>query len=50
MWGQVTFEIEADGTFEMQFGYENCDGNGDTIFDEEEYVRRVQERMKRLME
>lgn len=48
VWGQAHFELCADGKFNMRFGYENCDSNGDTVFDEDRYVQMVEERHKRL--
>lgn len=48
LWGQATFELHADGKFKMTWGYDNCDENGDTIFNEEEELKRVEERHKRL--
>lgn len=40
LWGQASFELQADGKFNMKWGYDNCDENGDTIWDEEEWHRR----------
>ena len=48
LWGQACFELRSDGKFSMQFGYNNCDQNGDTNFDEEEELKRFEERRKRL--
>lgn len=48
MWGQAVFELQPDGKFKMNFGYENCDKSGDTHFDEEAELRRFRERQKRL--
>ncbi|MGL4462888.1 MAG: immunity protein YezG family protein [Planctomycetia bacterium] len=48
VWGQATFELEASGKFKMAWGYENCDENGDTIWNEDEWKRRHQERERRL--
>jgi hypothetical protein len=48
VWGQACFELQSDGTFSMKWGYENCDANGDTIFDEETWSRRHEERRQRL--
>lgn len=49
LWGQATFEMTAEGKFKMNWGYENCDENGDTIFDEEKEHQREDERRKRLI-
>lgn len=48
LWGQFTFEMDASGKFNVHWGYENCDANGDTIFNEEESVRRSEDRWRRL--
>lgn len=49
-WGQATFELYPDGRFNMAWGYENCNENGDTRFDEKEEMRRHEARRKRLTE
>lgn len=48
LWGQVAFEITSDGKFNIEFGYDNCDDNGDTNFNEDEELRRHRERFRRL--
>lgn len=48
VWGQACFELRVDGTFGMTWGYENCDGDGNTRFDEVEELRRHEERHRRL--
>ncbi len=48
VWGQATFELLADGKFNMKWGYENCDVNGNTIYNSEEWLRRQEERRLRL--
>jgi hypothetical protein len=48
LWGQASFELHSDGKFKMKWGYDNCDENGDTIFNEEEELKRSEERRKRL--
>jgi hypothetical protein len=47
-WGQATFELHSDGKFNMKWGYENCDENGDTIWNADEWQRHQDERRKRL--
>ncbi len=47
-WGQVAFELHSDGRFNMKLGYDGCDENGDTIFNEEEERKRHEERRNRL--
>jgi hypothetical protein len=49
LWGQAAFEMNAEGKFKMSWGYENCDENGDTIFDEEREHQRNDDRRKRLI-
>jgi hypothetical protein len=48
LWGQASFELDSDGKFHMQWGYDNCDENGNTIFNEEEELKRREARRKRL--
>lgn len=48
VWGQACFELHPNGKFNMILGYDDCDGNGDTIWDEEEHNRRQAERWQRL--
>jgi len=48
LWGQASFELNADGKFKMKWGYENCDENGDTVWDEAEWHRHQEERRQRL--
>ncbi len=48
VWGRASFELRPDGKFNMKWGYDNCDENGDTIFNEEEEVRRHEARLQRL--
>ena len=42
-----SFELQSEGEFKMTWGYENCDENGDTRFDEEEYMRLDEQRRQR---
>lgn len=48
MWGRASFELQSNGTFNMNWGYDDCDAEGFAIFDEEEELRRSQERHQRL--
>ena len=48
LWGQASFELNADGKFNMKWGYDNCDANGDTNWNEDEWRRRKEERRVRL--
>lgn len=50
VWGQVSFELQSDGKFDLKWGYDNCDANGDTIWDEKEYHRRSEEYRLRVTE
>ena len=49
LWGQACFELEATGRFNMKFGYDNCDENGDTHFDSEVWLKQSEERHKRFI-
>jgi hypothetical protein len=44
LWGRASFELRPDGTFNMRWGYDDCDANGDALFDEEQERRRAAER------
>lgn len=48
VWGKARFELQPDGTFNMHWGYDNCDTNGDTVFDEDKELKRREERRARL--
>lgn len=48
LWGQAHFELFPTGKFNMKWGYENCDKNGDTIWNEDEWHRQLEERRNRL--
>lgn len=48
VWGRACFELQPDGKFNLKWGYDNCDENGDTVFDEEQELRRWEERRQRL--
>jgi len=48
LWGQAIFELNSDGKFNLKWGYDNCDENGNTIWNEEEWRRREEESRKRL--
>ena len=48
MWGRASFELQSKGKFNMKWGYDDCDENGFARFDEEEELRRSEERHQRL--
>lgn len=48
VWGQATFTLRSDGTFDMNWSYENCDENGDTVWKSEEWKLAQEERRRRL--
>jgi hypothetical protein len=48
VWGQACFELLPNGKFNMKWGYDNCDENGDTLFDGDEEVKRAADRHERL--
>jgi hypothetical protein len=47
-WGRASFELQSNGTFNMKWGYDDCDGNGFARFVEEQELRRSEERRQRL--
>jgi len=47
VWGQVSFRLYPDGTFNVKWGYDNCDENGTTIWDPDEWSRQQDERRDR---
>jgi hypothetical protein len=48
LWGRATFELRPDGQFNIKWGYDNCDAQGNALFDEDEEVRRLEARQHRL--
>lgn len=48
VWGQLTFLLNPDGSFNVKWGYDSCDENGDTIWDPEEWSRQDKARSERL--
>jgi hypothetical protein len=48
VWGRAVLELNHDGTFGIKWGYDDCDANGDTIFDEEQELARRDARRRRL--
>lgn len=48
LWGQATFYIEPSGRFNMKWGYENLDENGNTRFDADEWHLKQEESRLRL--
>jgi hypothetical protein len=48
LWGQIRFVLRSNGTFNAYWGYEKCDANGDTIWDEEAELARREARWRRL--
>ena len=48
LWGRACFELRADGTFNMKWDYDNCDQEGNAIYDEDAERRRHDARIKRL--
>jgi hypothetical protein len=47
VWCRARFEIHADGRFNMNWGYDDCDEHGYAIFDEEAELKRMRERLDR---
>src|SRR4051812_41148206 len=48
LWCRACFTMQSDGSFKLESGYDGCDENGNARFDEEEELKRVEERRKRL--
>lgn len=48
VWGQVRFILRSDGPFNVEWGYQGCDVNGDLPFDEEAELERHEQRRLRL--
>ena len=48
VWGGVVFSLINSGKFTMNWNYENCDENGDTIFDEEAEHKKHLARNERM--
>lgn len=48
LWGRAIFELTSNGKFNMKWGYEGCDKDGNAIFDEESELRKLEERHRRL--
>jgi hypothetical protein len=46
--GRARFELQSDGSFKMHWSYDNCDENGDTIFDADQARRESDEWFRRL--
>jgi hypothetical protein len=50
VWGRARFELRSDGTFNMNWGYDDCDEDGYARFDEARELERARERRKKLRE
>jgi hypothetical protein len=48
LWGKARFDLSPDGSFTMTWGYDNCDTEGNTLFDADEELRRHEARRIRL--
>jgi hypothetical protein len=48
LWGKARFHMSSDGTFDLKFDYDNCDPEGNAIFDEEQELARHIARHRRL--
>lgn len=48
LWGRACFELDAGGKFNLKWGYDDCDEDGNAHFDEEEELKRSEERHQRL--
>lgn len=48
LWGRACFELQPDGQFKMSWDYDDCDQDGNKIFDEDQELQRLKEREQRL--
>ncbi|WP_417388318.1 immunity protein YezG family protein [Gimesia sp.] len=48
LWSKASFELNAEGKFDMKWEYDDSDENGYAIFDEEREKKEFEERYKRL--
>lgn len=48
LWGQFVFLLSSAGQFDVKWGYENIDENGNTVFDERTWLKNRRERISRL--
>lgn len=48
LWGKARFELWPDGTFNMRWDYDDCDRDGNALFDEDQERRRHDARRIRL--
>lgn len=48
VWGRFDFTLQPDRRFDVKWGYDSCDEQGDAIFDEDAEVQRIQDRFERL--
>lgn len=48
LWGRACFTLRPDGTFNMKWGYDNCDARGFALFDADEELARHEARRQRL--
>jgi hypothetical protein len=47
LWGRARLVIHADGTFEVKWGYDDCDENGFARFEEQAEMERIRKLMNR---
>jgi hypothetical protein len=48
LWGRATFTLHPRGKFNISWGYDDCDENGDALFNEEQELQRHEKRRRRL--
>lgn len=48
VWGRCWFSLKCDGKFDLRWGYDGCDADGNTILDEEAWRHHDEERRRRL--
>lgn len=48
LWGRVWFTLQPDGSFNVRWGYDDCDASGNAVYDEAAEDRRSEHRRRRL--
>jgi hypothetical protein len=48
LWGTATLTLKPKGKFNISWGYDNCDKDGDALFDEVKELQRHNDRLERL--
>ena len=48
LWGAFLFVLNSNGSFRTHFDYDNCDGNGNKIFDADTEMKLFEENINKL--